>query len=99
MKKIVYPLILVFLCFVWLPLAGQNTQTALDKAEKKAVIDALNENLEREYIFPEITEEYVGMLNQNFRSGRYDGIGNPEDFARTIPANISIHSVTGIKKN
>ncbi len=93
MKRIIYPLILVFLCFVWLPLAGQNTQIALDKAEKKAVIDALCENLEREYIFPEVTEKYVRMLDQNFRSGKYDGIGEPADFARMITEDLmAVHS-------
>jgi len=28
------------------------------------------------------------MLKQNFRSGKYDGIGQPEDFARTITADL-----------
>ncbi len=92
MKKIVSLVILIFLYFVSLPLAGQNTRTALDKAEKKAVIDALCENLEREYIFPEITEKYVRMLRQNFRSGKYDGIGQPEDFARIVTEDLmSVH--------
>jgi hypothetical protein len=86
MKKFGPLVILVFLCFVWLP--GKNTQAALDNAEKKAAIDALCENLEREYIFPEITEKYVSMLKQNFRSGKYDGIRNPEDFARIITEDL-----------
>jgi hypothetical protein len=77
MKKIVPHLILVFLSFIGL--FGQNTQTAIDNAEKKAVIDALCENLEREYIFPDITKKYVRMLKDNFRSGKYDGIEQPRD--------------------
>jgi len=46
-------------------LYGQTTQTAIDRAEKKEVIDALCANLEREYIFPEITQKYVRMLGQS----------------------------------
>jgi hypothetical protein len=68
-------MILVFLSFS--VLFGQRAQTAVDSAEKKAVIDALCENLEREYIFPEITEKYIRMLRDNLRSGKYDGIGQP----------------------
>jgi len=90
MKKSVAPMILGFLLFTGL--FGQNTQTAFDNTEKKAVIEALCENLEREYIFPEITEKYVGMLRDNFRSGKYDGIGQPQEFARLITNNLmSIH--------
>jgi len=93
MKKLFFiavPLLLLF--FVQAGLFGQDTQTALDDAEKKAVIEALCENLEREYIFPEITEKYVRMLRDNLRAGKYDGIGRPQDFARTITDDLmSVH--------
>ena len=65
-------------------LFGQNAQTAIDPAEKKEVIEALCANLEREYIFPEVTEKYVRMLRDNLRSGKYDGIVRPEEFAVTV---------------
>lgn len=90
MKKSQLSLILVL--FFSCALFGQNTQPAFDKAEKKAVIDALCENLEREYIFPEISEKYVRMLRDNLRSGKYDGIRQPEEFARTLTEDLrSIH--------
>jgi hypothetical protein len=90
MKKFVPYLILVFLSFIGL--FGQNTQTAVDKAEKKAVIDALCENLEHEYIFPDITEKYVRMLKDNFRSGKYDSIEQPQEFALSITNDLmSVH--------
>jgi hypothetical protein len=73
-------------------LFGQRAQTAVDSAEKKAVIDALCENLDREYIFPEITEKYVRMLRDNLRSGKYDAIGLAQDFARSVTDDLmSIH--------
>jgi hypothetical protein len=90
MKKFVHLMILVLLFSCGL--FGQSTQAAFDNAEKKAVIEALCENLEREYIFPEITEKYVRMLRENQRSGKYDRIGQPQEFARLITDDLmSIH--------
>jgi hypothetical protein len=90
MRKSVAPMILVFLLSCGL--FGQSTQTAFDSAEKKAVIEALCENLEREYIFPEITEKYVRMLRDNLRSGKYNGIGQPQAFASSLTEDLmSIH--------
>jgi len=82
MRKPAYLMILVF--FASSVLFGQSAQPALDSAEKKAAIDALCENLEREYIFPEITEKYVRMLRDNLQSGKYDRIGQPQEFAASI---------------
>lgn len=90
MKKFAYLMILVFLSFS--VLFGQRAQTVVDSAEKKAAIDALCENLEREYIFPEITEKYVRLLRDNLRSGKYDGIAQPQELARSITDDLmSIH--------
>ncbi len=90
MKKSFPFLILValFCCGLF----GQTAQSAFDQAEKKTVIEALCENLEREYIFPEITEKYVRMLMNNLRSGKYDPIVQPQEFARTLTEDLrSIH--------
>jgi hypothetical protein len=90
MKKSAYLIILVFLLFP--VLSGDNAQATLDSAEKKAVIEALCENLEREYIFPEITEKYVRLLRDNLRSGKYDGITQPGEFAESVTNDLmSVH--------
>jgi hypothetical protein len=90
MRAAVHPMVLLLLSSAWL--FGQDTPVAFDSAEKKAVIDALGDNLEREYIFPDITEQYVRMLDDNVRSGRYDDIEQPQDFARTITDDLmSVH--------
>ena len=75
------------------PLFGQDPQDAVvDSAEKRAVIEALCENLEREYIFPDITEKFVLALKENLQSGKYDGIEKPQDFAREITDDMaSVH--------
>lgn len=82
MKKATCLMILVFssLGLLW----GQTPPAPIDPAEKKEVIEALCANLEREYIFPEVTEKYVRMLRDNLRSGKYDGIVRPEEFAVTV---------------
>jgi hypothetical protein len=82
MKRLVCSIAVMCLSSAWL--LASDTQPTLDSAEKKAVIDALCDNLESEYIFADITEEYVRTLRQNLRLGKYDGTEQPEEFARLI---------------
>jgi hypothetical protein len=90
MRKFIHPVFM--LCLSAALVYGQEPQTAIDSAEKKSVIDALCENLEREYIFPDITEEYVRLLKSNLGSGRYDDIDQPQDFARSVTDDLmSVH--------
>lgn len=90
MKK---PTTIMFLALIpFMGLFGQNKQWALDNAEKKATIEALCENLDREYIFPDITGEYIRMLKDNLQSGKYDSLRQPQDFARAITDDLmAIH--------
>ena len=76
--------LLTLVLLVFSGLIGQGAQTAIDPAEKKEVIEALCANLEREYIFPEITQKYVRMLRDNLRSGKYDSIVQPGEFAVSV---------------
>jgi hypothetical protein len=75
-----------------LGLSGQNAQAPVTAAEKKEVLDALCANLEREYIFPEITAKYIAMLGDNLRSGKYDPITDPRAFAEAVTNDLrAIH--------
>ena len=90
MRKLTHLMILVLLSSS--VLIGQSVQPAIDPAEKKAVIDALCKNLEREYIFPEITEKYVRLLRDNLKAGKYDGIKQPQEFAVSVTNDLmSVH--------
>ncbi|MDD8025614.1 MAG: S41 family peptidase [Acidobacteriota bacterium] len=90
MRKPIGALILVFLSFS--VVYGQSAQTAVNSAEKKAVIEALCKNLEQEYIFPDVTAKYVQMLRDNLQSGKYEGIGQPGQFAATVTHDLmSVH--------
>jgi len=70
-------------------LFGQSKQPSIDKAEKKAVIDSICANLEREYIFPKITHKYIDKLKEYFQSGKYDSIKEPEKFAAKLTEDLA----------
>ena len=86
MKKLDYLIILI--CFSFFVVFGQNNPPNIDTAEKKSVIDAACENLDREYIFPEITKKYIRILKDNFQSGKYDNIVHPGDFANQLTKDL-----------
>jgi len=87
MKKCSYIAILILLTFSML--FGQSKQPSIDKAEKKAVIDSICANLEREYIFPKITHKYIDKLKEYFQSGKYDSIKEPEKFAAKLTEDLA----------
>ena len=90
MKKTIQVIVMIFIPFIML--LGSGIDGKFDKNEKKAVIDKVCENLEREYIFPEITKKYVHMLKNNLRSGKYDAIKQPGDFAAATTRDLmAIH--------
>ena len=93
MKKSNYLIILSL--FTFSLLSGQGSQPALDEAEKKTVIDSVCANLEREYIFPEITKKYVSQLRENLRSGKYTLIKNPQEFATRLTADLAAIQLDG----
>ncbi len=71
---------------------AQTTPAPVAAAEKKAVIEALCQKLDGEYIFPEVTAKYVRMLRDNLQSGRYDAIGQPQEFAARLTSDLmAIH--------
>lgn len=91
MKKCNYLIIFIVLAFS--AVYGQSKQHHIDNAEKKTVIDSVCENLEREYIFPEITQKYIHILKDNLKSGKYENIREPEEFAVKITKDLgSIHT-------
>ena len=73
------------------PATGQEAskRRSVDYAEKKTVIDSVCANLEREYIFPEITKKYSDKLNVNFGSGKYGNIDDPVEFAEKITEDLA----------
>jgi hypothetical protein len=80
----------ILLIFVCGPAFSQENPVAvLGPAEKAAVIEAVCQNLEREYIFPDITERYIQTLKENLRSGIYGEIDDPQEFAGAITGDLA----------
>ena len=82
------PLLVGSLLFCSL-LSGQTRQPIVDSAEKTTVIDSVCANLDREYMFPEITAHYIRTLRENLRSGRYDQIVDPQQFAQRLTEDLA----------
>jgi hypothetical protein len=87
MKKSNYLIILILLTSSIF--FGQGSQPAIDETEKKTVIDSVCANLEREYIFPEITQKYVSKLKENLRSGKYTSIKEPQEYAKKLTEDLA----------
>lgn len=77
---------------VWLVLMGAShtlfAQEKITKAEQRSVIDSLNANMERNYVFPEVAKKMAAALNKKFKSGSYDGLTNPANFAGQLTADL-----------
>jgi len=85
-------LFIIMICLSLIMLFGHGNEVKIDKSEKKVIIDKICENLEREYIFPEITKKYIKMLKNNLYSGKYDSIIQPGDFAAATTKDLmAIH--------
>jgi retinol-binding protein 3 len=90
MKKAAF--FMIFCLLSALLVSGQTIPPVLDAAEKTAAVNALCENLEREYIFPDVTAKYVRMLRDNLKSGKYDRIVKPQEFAAAVTGDLmSVH--------
>ncbi len=77
-----------FLAVALSALFGQEASPVFGPAEKAAAVEALCRNLEQEYIFPEITEKYVRMLRSNLKTGKYDAIAQPQEFAAAVTRDL-----------
>ena len=45
----------------------------LDKAERKAVVEAVSTQLKDNYIFPELANKMAKTINKNLKKGQYQG--------------------------
>jgi len=80
-------ILLIFVCGP--SFSQENPVTVLGPEERAAVIEAICENLEQDYIFPDITERYVQTLTENLRSGIYGEIDDPQEFAGAITRDLA----------
>ncbi|HAD82609.1 MAG: hypothetical protein A2509_01010 [Candidatus Edwardsbacteria bacterium RIFOXYD12_FULL_50_11] len=83
MRKIFFP-ILIALIFPVLAPALPATQTAIDKAIRKSVVDSVSKLLANNYVFPDKAKAMSALLRKNLNAGTYDRLSNPEDFAARL---------------
>ncbi len=82
-RKVFFP-ILVALMFPALTPAQPATQIAMDKGLRKSVVDSVSKLLADNYVFPDKALAMSALLRKNIKSGAYDRLSSPEDFAARL---------------
>lgn len=67
---------------------GQVNTTFIDKQEKIETINSVKNILEENYIFPEITNKIIALVDKNITTGKYDSINNSAEFAKILTKDI-----------
>jgi len=60
----------------------------LDKALRKATVDSACVLLVKNYVFPETAIKMTQLLKKNLKSGAYDRLDDPEEFAQRLTADL-----------
>jgi len=69
-------------------LFAQEEGVVITLNEKQQVIDSVSVNLKEEYIFSDIAEKLVTLLNRKLEEGKYDHLLSHEEFASTITKDL-----------
>ncbi len=67
---------------------SQETEKSVDVAEQGLVIDSLAYTLEKNYVFADVGKKMSDMLLVNKKDGKYTDIKDPQEFARTLTADM-----------
>lgn len=67
---------------------GQVNSTRIDKQEKIETIHTIKTILKENYIFPEITNKIISLVDKNIITGKYDSINNSREFAKILTEDI-----------
>lgn len=67
---------------------GQEKAVYIDREEKIETIKQVQNILEENYIFPEITDQIIALLDMNTMSGKYDSVNNAANFAQILTNDI-----------
>jgi len=68
--------------------SAQGGPQAMDAAEQKKVIEAIDSLLNRNYIYPEVARKMSEHLHQNFKKGSYDAHTNVASFASRLTTDL-----------
>lgn len=59
-------------------------KSSLDNKIKKQTVDSISSLLDSNYVFPQIAKKMVRLIQNNLRSGKYNKISDPEEFANRL---------------
>ncbi|PCJ98237.1 MAG: hypothetical protein COA50_01640 [Flavobacteriaceae bacterium] len=69
-------------------LIAQEHQTPLNAEEKNTVVDSIGNKLKSTYIFPEVAEEMVNLIEKKLKKGKYKDISDPYEFASSLTEDL-----------
>ncbi len=67
---------------------AQGTDDPIDQAEKKQVVEAVSQQLNDNYIFPEVAEKMADSIKRKLRRGAYKKINNAMAFAEQLTTDL-----------
>lgn len=65
------------------------TQQALDRTHIRAAVNELADMLQRNYVFPDVADQYAARLHERLNAGAYDGLSDPQALAQTLTDDIN----------
>ena len=67
---------------------AQNTNEAIDKAEKKEVVEAVSKQLVEKYVFPELAQKMADKIKKNLKKGKYKKTNNALEFSDLLTQDL-----------
>jgi len=67
---------------------GQKNELILSESEKDKTVKAINKVINENYIFPEVSDKIIQLLNANQKSGKYEPIDDYKKFANVLTKDI-----------
>lgn len=86
MKK--YKLVLLIIIAFHNSGFSQETVTTLTTSEKNETINSVKKILIENYIFPEVTDNIIDLLDNNLKKGDYSAVQDPIEFANKLTRDI-----------
>lgn len=61
---------------------------AIDRADRKAIVDSVAQAIREIYVFPEVAEEMAALIEKNVRGKKYDAAEHPGEFADLLTQDL-----------
>lgn len=90
MKNLKTTIIIALSIILWSTGNGmaQNTDTGLTQKQVSITIDSIGNKLKANYIFPEVADKMIAVLESNLKMGNYKSITDPQEFANRLTEDL-----------